>query len=333
MTMFLNTRMRLEYLLRRPFSQNRLFRNIYHLALRLRILSPHKASSSDPLVVYRIDFAGIFYLQPVSRDCILEVKKLPQTIVMDPGEYLFGGAFFNCCQPGLYRFSVPGIINQQAVVLDRSDPISSSLFLSLLSVRGNRDSGRSNSHLRRSATERLISLTCGSNVKFVHQIMKHHGFNTRVVHSHSLQAPNSYNNGHTLLEVYESDADRFVVIDIDKKMYFSYQGEPLSLVELCSIIKEQKEIALHKMCKLSAVDWCGFKEPFSGFDYGFIEQGFYFNDENILSCLSRICQVPLILSEDEWWVCAWDDIDVQRLSEIDARWILLSPTEFFRKFY
>jgi hypothetical protein len=323
----------LKNLLRMLVESYQPFKDAFTLYLRFRRFCLFNRSPSDSVVIYRIDSHGLANFDQVCLQHSADIRDLPETLILDSGKYCFRGVVCSCCKPGLYRFSAPGIKNQQSIVLEQSDPVASALYLSMLSIRGNRDEKYITKHLRRYASQRLVSLTCGPNARFVHEIMLEHGFRSRVVYSHTLEELNSYNDGHALLEVYKAVENKYVVIDVDKKLYFSFQDAQLSLFELCSLIYQGKKISLHKIFDISAVDWGGFKGSVTGFDYAFIEQGFYFNNESTISCLSRICQVPMMFDDDRWYVCAWDDVAGERLREINAEWNLLSSSDFLQKFY
>ena len=54
---------------------------------------------------------------------------------------------------------------------------------------------------------------------------------SRVVQTLTVEDWNSYNNGHTMIEIYRHDFNKWVLYDLDNNAYFSANQIPLSLLE------------------------------------------------------------------------------------------------------
>lgn len=258
-------------------------------------------------------------------------KPLPSTLFISKNVYSFAGLNYDCYEPGLYRFIFPEKINRQHVVLDHNDYLLTALFLSHLSIRGNADDNSSISTLEHEVANRFLSLTCGPNCNFVHKLLCDINVKSRIVHSHTIQNLNSYNNGHTLIEVFCSVNKKYIVIDIDKKVIFSNKSKNLlTLFELCEHIYQNKDFNLISIFEIPLIDWRNFKSLSSDFSYGFIEQ--YLNYD-LKSTYRRICQFPLFVSNNKFYACAWDKKFHEIIKSINSSYSIVDSSSFFKKFY
>lgn len=258
-------------------------------------------------------------------------KPLPSTLFISKDFYSFSGLNYNCHEPGLYRFIYPEKINRQHVVLDHINYPLTALFLSHLSIRGNADDNLTISTLEHEVTNRFLCLTCGPNCKFVYKLLRDIEIKSRIVHSHTIQNLNSYNNGHTLIEVFCETKNKYIVIDIDKKLIFSNKSKNLlSLFELCELIYKNEDFSLISIFDMSLVDWQGFKSASSGFSYSFIEQ--YLNYD-LKSTYRRICQFPLVFSNKRFYACAWDKKFHEIIKSINSSYSIVDSSSFYKMFY
>jgi len=311
-------------------NSNQFLLSTYHWYSRIRRWEWESKKKGAEIIAYRIDQSGLTTLN--STLSVKPSSRLPDSVVMDKDEYTFFDENFDCSLPGLYRFVSLGNENRQHVVLDCKDSVASALYLSLLSVRGNRDQITTPSRQAKIAIQRFLSVTCWQNSFFVHRILEEQGIFSRVVSSHTAEVLNSYNDGHVLIEVFSSKLRKHVLVDVDKKAIF-VDTEPLSLFELSKNIYLGKDFSMESISNVAMTDWNGFCESGNGFSYGFIEQALSHDSEYIKKCIERICQVPMILSSGQVYVCAWDRALAQRLSEIDSSWTILSADEYSERFY
>lgn len=131
---------------------------------------------------------------------------------------------------GLYRFVYPPKENQQRIVYDGNlDTLLSGL--SWIITFGNYDDSKSNDELTLKAQESKLIITCGRASVWTHDILNKFGVKSRIVTSLTLDEWNSYDNGHTLIEVYRKDYNKWVVYDLDQNVYFERKGTPLSFFE------------------------------------------------------------------------------------------------------
>jgi hypothetical protein len=288
-------------------------------------------NSNDPVLVYGHDLSGITPL--VQNNTREYCATLPDSIVMQPGKYRFGGGIYHCLTPAVYRFISPQYINQQHVVLDSKDPVLSALLLSFLSVRGNRDDRRLIKDLEQTAVSRFLLLTCGRNSQLCQTILQKNGITSRVVYTHTHDEVNSYNNGHVLLEVYSPRQQKYVLVDLDKKCSFFLNKKPLSLFEYSQALYDKDFVDIEFHSPVSMVDLSVFVERPTDFHYGFIEYNVYSSGTALREYLSRICQVPMMIDDDTTYACAWDDDVAAKLRKINSNWKIVGASEFQQRFY
>lgn len=299
--------------------------------LDLRVDHSPLRNANDPVLVYRHDLSGVSAL--VQNNTGEQGASLPKSIVIQAGRYHFAGSNYDCFTPGVYRFISPQHGNQQHVVLDTKDPVLSTLLLSFLSVRGNLDDRRLNKELEQIAVNRFLSLTCGQNCLLCQMILQRYGIKSRIVYSHTYDELNSYNNGHVLLEVYSLLHQKYVLVDLDKKCSFFLNEKPLSLFEYSQALYDKDSVDIEFHSSVSMVDLSGFVERSTLFNYSFIEYGFYSSETALRECLSRICQVPMMMDHDTTFVCAWDEEVESKLRKIKPAWQILGASEFKKRFY
>lgn len=100
------------------------------------------------------------------------------------------------------------------------NPIPFIALLSSMVLHGHRDGNLSFSQLLERLCHRHISLTCGEASAFFREVLKKLGVKSRTVAFLTLDDWNTYDNGHTLLEVYVHSKDQWVLVDVDQKLVF-----------------------------------------------------------------------------------------------------------------
>jgi len=300
-----------------------------------RILMSNKlhVNFDDPIV----SFTTYGFHSDLLEGSIIKCNKsqeLPNQIVISPNNYVWFGKNYNCTKSGVYRFSLPQIESRQHVVLDKYDVLSNALNLANIAVRGNKDDTCSMEKLLKNGLIRFLSLTCGPLVNMVENLLLQHGITCRKVHGHTIESMNSYNNGHTMIEIWHNDADKFVVVDLDKKSFFTDRdGKYLSLFELSESIFRKLPWKMIPGGFTNSVDLVNFEDKNTKFNYGFIEHSFYNRKHTVRSVIERICQIPIIERGSEMVVCAWNKNYEKLLMEKHADWKIVNPDIFLKEFY
>ena len=290
----------------------------------------HKPVYDDSIVAYHCSDNGVRELTAeTQRDEVTD--DLPSELMIPSGWYSICGWTYDCSLPGVYRFTMPQKWNEQRVVA-ASDGFRTALFLTLLFVRGNRDNGRSVDDRKRRAMRGLLVNTCGPAAVLVSDLLRESGFDCRVVSTHTTMELNSYNNGHTMLEVRDAGTGRYRLIDVDRKCYFVHESLGiLDLFDFCRCINHREPFDIRSTNASSLVDWPGFIDVRSGFNYQFIEYLFHGSDQRSLALYRRIAAVPMIRKDGRDHVVLWGDSEEIRAEQ--EKWVVLSSSEFRRMFY
>lgn len=288
--------------------------------------------TDDPAMVYRLTEGQIHFLQGEESD--EGVSSLPKKLIIDPGPYLFDGKRYDCDIPGLYRFTKPQQQNEQRVIIFSNDGFRTALLLSQLFIRGTKDDYRTVEGMEKEACTRLLVNTCGPASLFVHRVLEGAGLKSRVVYSHTDQKLNSYNNGHAMVEVFDKEKRRYQLIDVDRKLYFHHGRKGvLNLFELCQNLNAGEKVEFKRFDESSLVDWAGFTDPQSGFNYQMVEYGFSYNEDTLLNLYRRIAAIPVLYENGLIYATTWDPSpEVERPGK-DKEWIWISAEEFWQKFY
>ena len=175
-----------------------------------------------------------FFVQSLSKnnlDIFYKIEMKEFTTIPKESSYLIN---INKVTPDIENLFVQGSDNQLFHFFDGTN--SSKIFtykediaenplplLALISsevVHGNADDGRSFSNNIKSLSRRNLRLTCGSISAFARDILTHFDVKSRIVSTLTLEAWNTYDNGHTLIEVFIPDLDRWILVDLDLKKLF-----------------------------------------------------------------------------------------------------------------
>ena len=288
--------------------------------------------TDDLAMVYRLTEGQIHFLQGEASD--EGVGSLPKKLIADSSLYFFDGKRYDCYVPGLYRFIKPQKRNEQRIVIFPHDGFRTTLLLSQLLIRGTKDDYRTVEGMEKEACTRLLVNTCGPASLFVHRVLEGAGFRSRVVYSHTDQKLNSYNNGHAMVEVFNEEKRRYQLIDVDRKLYFHHERKGvLNLFELCQNLNAGEKVDFRRFSQASLVDWTGFTDPQSGFNYQMVEYGFSYNEDTLLNLYRRIAAIPVLYENDLIYATTWDPSpEVERPGK-DKKWVWISPEEFCQKFY
>jgi hypothetical protein len=288
--------------------------------------------TDDPAMVYRLTEGQIHFLQGEESD--EGVDSLPEKLIDGPSFYFFDGKRYDCHVPGLYRFIKPQKRNEQRIVIFSQDGFRTTLLLSQLLIRGNKDDYRTVEGMEKEACTRLLVNTCGPASLFVHRVLEGAGFRSRVVYSHTDQKLNSYNNGHAMVEVFNEEKRRYQLIDVDRKLYFHHERKGvLNLFELCQNLNAGEKVEFRRFNQASLVDWTGFTDPQSGFNYQMVEYGFSYNEDTLLNLYRHIAAIPVLYEKDLIYATTWNPSpEIERPGK-DKKWVWISPEEFWQKFY
>jgi hypothetical protein len=282
-------------------------------------------------IIYFISGNQLVHVAPqtgLSESVFSDIKKTG--LIVEKGSYRFGENIYRLENEGLYFFADPLKQNEMRIVLG-NDVVENSLLISNAIVRGNKDDEKKSSILTEQALHRFLILTCTYACFFVRELLSAKKFDSRVVMTLTTEMENGYNDGHTLLEVYDDASKKHVLIDVDKKCFFeSHDGEKMDLLSFCSAINLGTEIKIRSAANFPKVDWSGFSAYNNGYNFQFIEQMFGFDQQQQIELYKRICNLPVIREENKYF-------SVENGTPLNNSWknkvIFLTENEFRNRFY
>lgn len=283
---------------------------------------PFSVEDNTPFVYY----AFLNHIELIPNTTQKDSLELPESLIIPPGKYNFYGNTYELQKEGLYRFVYPPKENKQRIVYDRNlTALLSSL--SWIVSHGNSDNSKSNDELTRKAMKSKLFLTCGKISSWAHYILNTQGINSRVVAGLTLDEWNSYDNGHTLIEVYRKEYNKWVVYDLDQNAYFLHNGEPLSLIEFANY-SASGNYEIRYISSDIRVDISNFLARDTNYDYAFVAER---KVNSLKLWYKRVMQVPMI--RDGSYYYFFDNTHRSRIESYSSSYRYMDEEQFMEKFY
>lgn len=274
------------------------------------------------VIAYHATGTGVTEIAPVRTD----VPNLPDRLIIPPGEYVFQGNTYRLEAPGLYRFLKIDGANEQRIV-HNGDVHALLSGLAWLHMHGTTDEKFGLDALEKLAMRRKIVLTCGAITGMADRIVKRLGFDSRMVGTLAAPPYNSYDNGHTLLEVYRTDLHRWVAYDIDNNAYYEHDSVPLSGAELAQYVVTGDYTIVPLAVDSKFVP----RTNFEVYDYAFYTEFIAGTEASFRSWLSRVVRVVLIEHEKKFY---FSNDELRKFVEAySPGYKYLKSDEFTRRFY
>jgi len=220
-----------------------------------------------------------------------DAKELPTSLIMPPGNYSFQGKTYNLNKEGMYRFISVLKENQQRIVYERNvDALVSGI--SWLYTHGGIDDYKDHDELIQKALTSKIYAQCYTISFSLQTILAEQGIQSRVVTTLTLEPWNTYNNGHTMLEVFRDDYNKWVVYDFDGNAYFEKDKTPLSLIEWYQLVPND-DYEIKYLADDVKVDVSNVSSA-DDYDYVFLIESLLMNEEQQRELYKRVIQVVMI---------------------------------------
>jgi len=257
-------------------------------------------------------------------------KKIPNELIVQPNLYDFSGKSYSLKKEGLYRFIIPGKINLQRIVYKNEID----LFLSSICwivTHGNSDNKKTNFQLTKKALTSKIFITCGKISLWAHYLLKNLNIKSRVVAGMATEEWNSYDNGHTFIEVWRPRLHKWVLYDLANNFYFtsSKNDLPLSLIEFSQLINNNIDYRLIALSSAIRLDISNFLSS-DGYNYGFLTEAV---QNNIRVWYQRVMQVPLIFNYENNKYEFMNKVNKNKLEFYSQNYRYIPENEFMNKFY
>ena len=280
---------------------------------------------NEPFVTHHL-FLDVSFILPVEEAGL----SLPEDLVISPGKYNFAGKIYDLEEAGLYRFiDVSNNRNEQRIVYKNN--LNS--FLSAIAwivSHGNLDDDKSVAELTQKATKSKLFLTCGGITSWVSSLLNEVDIQSRQVSSLTLQEWNNYNNGHTMIEIFRPDYQKWILYDLDSNAYFLREGTPLSLVEFIDCLDEDS-YKIRYLAVDTKVAISHYLDKYNYYDYGFFSESIFLTENLLRQWYRCVIQVPII---DNYFYT--DENNCSRVKSYygePSSLVCLNKEEFIKKFY
>lgn len=259
-----------------------------------------------------------------------QCQPLPDSLVISPGKYLYNGLLYDMNEEGLYRFINIGHENQQRIVFKTNYLAIISGICWIVSY-GYNDDRKKIDILNKKALQSKLSLSCDDLSKWAVYILSSCAIPSRVVRTLTLDDKNSYNNAHTMIEVYHAGLDHWLLFDMSLHSRFQYNGDYLNLVQFTELVKDRKEYNIEYMCGGATLDISHFKS-YGKYDFALWSELVFLNKTLTREWYNRVAQVPTIKKEGKFM--HYDKENCERIQKnFSTNYYYIEETEFKYVFY
>jgi hypothetical protein len=294
---------------------------------------------------------GIFNL-PAGQSA-RRVQALP-LIIREPQWVKFGNRYFYLKKEGLYRFwdwgkvqfsaehpeDMPKVLNERkekeysCVILYRGDVLKLMGSIATIHLHGRGHQELSFSEQLKRMKHGCLSLTCGYLATFMVSLFKELGIKGRFVAGMCLGEPyNSYDNGHSLNEIYLARLRKWILVDADVGQVFLKNGRYLSSYEVSELIRTGKDFDLKSFMVPDVGVW-DTSEAASGNFPSFSFSGIAFGNKiNVKAWYRRVLRVPMVQGENGFYFYYDKPRDRERLLRYSSDYKAIDKKEWLRRFY
>jgi hypothetical protein len=230
------------------------------------------------------------------QEVSFEMKKssnlnLGDSLIVKPNKYTIGNVSVNFANEGLYRVLKPdGSIRH--VIVFQGDMYKLLSSICWIVTHGNEHNKLDFNGKLEKAKEGKLFLICSRVVSFANIILERNQFKSRIVQTFASKDINGYDDEHVLLEVFDKNSGKWVLIDLDNNVWFKRENVGLSLVEYKMALDSSKLFKIEKLSNDAAVDISNFKEKGKSF-YGLIGEN-TIGDENLVAWHKRVMDIVTI---------------------------------------
>lgn len=289
------------------------------LALVIWICGAHPYINAE---VYRIANDEYEELIPIST----EGGSTPDGLIMTAGIYGFNGPYYDCTQEGIYRFyTVPNVSTQRLVFTNNIDCLMNSV--SWLVCHGFQDDGLDYATALDVAKMRKLHMTCGGIANFTISLLSNLGVTSRFVLFLTLDPWNSYNNGHSITEVFQNG--RWELWDVDFRNRFERNGKRLNAWEFKQAVaaNDYEIITFSRSPSLELADL-----TLDDYNYSFFYEAGRLFEERTRRQYRRCVQVILI-RKDHLFYFTCHPSDRERVESYNPAFIYMDEKDFLEMFY
>lgn len=288
--------------------------------------------ANDPVITNR---PFVYYCN--SREAVEVVPQtntnggqaVPEALFIDSGDYRFENRTYRLDKEGLYRFffwAQPMKAWQRIVY--RKNPDALLTALSWMGAHGcfNRADPES---LRKIALDRKVLASPLVYARFAVDALARTGITARVVHTLTMREWNSYDNTHSLVEVFRPDEKQWAVYDLLYGYAPRAEGRFLTIVEWCDRVQSGKPYELERIG--GGINVAVGEYGTEAWDPGLFFELRASSETALREWHRRVLCVPMIESGGKFYF--FDDAERKRIEKYSADYLFLDRREFMKMFY
>lgn len=264
----------------------------------------------------------------------------------------FRDQYFFLRREGLYRFwdwgkakysrrhpqDRPVVLNSRkdysCVILYRGDVLKLIGAVASLHVHGKAHQALGYSKQLMQMKRGCVSLTCGYMATFLDTLFRKLGIQGRLVAGMRLEgAYNTYDNGHSLNEIYSARERKWILVDADMGQVFLRNGRHLNLYEVSELIRTGRDFDLQSLMVSDVAAWDSTSAVSGKFPDSFFSGGVLGNGEYLKQWYRRILRVPLIRAGDGFCFLCENPRDRNRILRYSNSYQAVHRKEWLRRFY
>ncbi len=249
---------------------------------------------------------------------------LPQKLIIKPGKYKVFDKVYDMSREGLYRFIQPFDKTEQRIVCTGGGYKKIGILLSSTSwilAHGTLDDRITIEKENRKALHRKLICSCSYASSWVSSVLKKFNINSRLVVGLTLDKWNSYDNGHTMLEIFTGN--RWVVYDVTNHMFFKNELHYLDMYELCDIVFSHRDYEIISLTDSLQYD---VNSPCTLWTESKMS-----NKECLKKCYDRLFQCSLIEQNNKFYFC--DVMNKDKVESYSHNYKYMEKDKFMEEFY
>lgn len=133
-----------------------------------------------------------------------------------------------------------------------------------------------------------------------------------------------------MIEVFKPELEKWVVYDIDNDAYFTSNQIPLSLIEFVDKIPNDN-FTIEYIARRNDIDVKNFLDKKNNYDYGFLIESRFLDEDTRRKWYKRVFQVPMIV--DGNFSYFFDEDNSEKILSYSSYYKYLDKNKFLDKFY
>lgn len=173
----------------------------------------------------------------------------------------------------------------------------------------------------RKALHRKLICSCGYASLWVSSVLKKFNIDSRLVVGLTLDKWNSYDNGHTMLEIRVDN--KWIVYDVTNHVFFKSESHLLNMYELCDIVSEHRSYEI--------IFLTGSPQYDSNASLAWLYESTMSNEECLRKWYERVFQVPLIAQGNKFYF--YDVMNKNKVESYSYSYCYMEKDKFMEEFY